>query len=531
MERLGFAHRWTDWIMACVTTVSYQVKFNGTILDSFSPSRGLRHGDLLSPFLFFFVADGLSHLLQREVSLNGVEPIRNCRRAPGVSHLLFADDSLLFFKAQKEHAIKVKEVLDIYATSTGQLINPGKCSILFGESCPTMHRVEIKEALQETQETFETRYLGLPTPEGRMTKGKFQSLQAKLAKYLVEWDDNQHMSQAAKEILIKEIAQALPVYVIGVFKLPAGLCDKLTRMICRFWWGAEKGKQKTHWISWDIMLRPKDHGGVGFRDTLLFNQALLARQAWRLINSPNTLCAQLLKAKYYPNGALLDTVFTGNGSSTWHAIVHGLELLKKGMIWCIGNGATVRTWRDPWIPGTVNHRPITLQGMYRHRWVADFLMPDGRWDELKLQQFFREQDVVEILKIRTSRRNEADFLYWFPDKRDMFLVKSAYKLALDDQMMKQNVGATSSRPTSTRPCWKMIWNCPIPPKMKTLARKICSNAIATQHNMARRGMTTTALCPICGTEEEDTFHIFVRCPHARNLWSAMREVYMGASSR
>jgi hypothetical protein len=162
-----------------------------------------------------------------------------------------------------------------------------------------------------------------------MTKGKFQSLQAKLAQHLIEWDDNQHMSQAAKEVLINSIAHALPVYVMSVFQLLVGMCDELTGMIRRYWWDAERGRRKTHWISWDIMMHPKDHGGVGFRDMRLFNQALLARRAWRLVNSPNTPCAQILKAKYYPDGALLDTVFTANGSSSWLAIVHGLELLKK----------------------------------------------------------------------------------------------------------------------------------------------------------------------------------------------------------
>jgi hypothetical protein len=211
MQRLGFSRRWIDWIMSCVTSMRYKVKFNGTLLDSFSPSRGLRQGDPLSPFLFLFVADGLSTLLQKEVDTNGIEPVRICRRAPGVSHLLFADDSLLFFKAQGDHALMVMEILDTYASSTGQLINPGKCSIMFGESCSPTSRLEVKNALQVTQETFETKYLGLPTPEGRMSKGKFQSLQAKLAKCLVEWDDN-HKSQAAKEVLTKSIAQAIPVY-------------------------------------------------------------------------------------------------------------------------------------------------------------------------------------------------------------------------------------------------------------------------------------------------------------------------------
>ncbi|KAM0909255.1 hypothetical protein ACQ4PT_014931 [Festuca glaucescens] len=185
-------------------------------------------------------------------------------------------------------------------------------------------RQEVKETLHVTQENFETKYIGLPTPDGRMSSGKFQSLQAKLAKCLVEWDDN-HKSQAAKEVLIKAIAQSILVYVMSVFKLPFGLCDELTRMIRR--------------------------------DMRLFNQALLTRQAWKLIQYPNTLCAQILKAKYFPNGSLIDTVFTGNGSSTWHAIEHGLQLLMQGVIWRVGNGAQIRAWRDPWIPRDSGYLP------------------------------------------------------------------------------------------------------------------------------------------------------------------------------
>jgi hypothetical protein len=270
---------------------------------------------------------------------------------------------------------------------------------MFGNSCPMPIREEIKGALQVVQETFEAKYLGLPMPEGRMTRGKFQSLQSKLAKCLVEWDDC-HKSQAVKEVLIKAIAQAIPVYVMSVFKLPFSLCDELTKMIRRYWWGAENGKRKTHWVSWDIMMRPKEYGGVGFRDMRLFNQALLARQAWRLIQCQDTLCAQLLKAKYYPNGSIIDTVFSGNSSSTWNAIAYGLELLKKGVIWRVGNGANIHVWRDPWIPRDAMHTPKTPQGRCRFRWVADFLQTDGSWNLARLQQYFIQEDVDEICKLK-----------------------------------------------------------------------------------------------------------------------------------
>lgn len=109
--------------------------------------------------------------------------------------------------------------------------------------------------------------------------------------------------------MIKTVAQAIPIYIMGVFKLPESVLEDLTRLTRNFWWGVENRKRKTHWIAWDKLTCSKDRGGMGFRDMKLFNQALLARQAWRLIEKPDSLCARVLKARYYPNGCLGDMVF------------------------------------------------------------------------------------------------------------------------------------------------------------------------------------------------------------------------------
>lgn len=157
----------------------------------------------------------------------------------------------------------------------------------------------------------------------------------------------------------------MPTYIMSVFKIPLGLCDDLTSIISDFWWGVENGRRKTAWLAWEAMTLKKSWGGLGFKDLRFFNQAMLARQAWRLIQFPDSLCARSLKAKYFPRASLVDTAFCSNASTTWQSIMHGLELLKKGIIWRVGNGTQIRIWRDPWIPREPSLRVTTRQGRCR----------------------------------------------------------------------------------------------------------------------------------------------------------------------
>uniref|UniRef100_A0A453E7K8 Reverse transcriptase domain-containing protein n=1 Tax=Aegilops tauschii subsp. strangulata TaxID=200361 RepID=A0A453E7K8_AEGTS len=226
----GFSREWISWIMACVKSVKYSIKFNGKLLESFTPSRGLRQGDPLSPFLFLFIADALSSLLSKSVNEGELKGVSICRGAPVISHLPFADDTMLLFEATSHQATIVKGLLNTYSRATGQLINPEKCSILFSDNCVESVAVEMKGILEVTQQVFEPKYLGLPVLEGRAHKGQFETVQDRLRKRLVDWGE-QYVSSDNKEILIKAVAQALPTYVMSVFRLPASVCDDLTRMM------------------------------------------------------------------------------------------------------------------------------------------------------------------------------------------------------------------------------------------------------------------------------------------------------------
>jgi hypothetical protein len=128
-------------------------------------------------------------------------------------------------------------------------------------------------------------------------------------------------------------------------------------------------------VTWDKLLEPKCRGGIGFWDMRKFNQELLARQAWQLIQFPDSLCAKVLKAKYYPNADLVDTVFPSNASPTWRSIEYGLELLKRGIVWRVGSGSKIQIWRDLWLPREPSRRITLKKGRARIRWVSQLMVP------------------------------------------------------------------------------------------------------------------------------------------------------------
>ena len=126
MNQMGFNDRWVALVMECVTTVSYSLLVNGEPQGNIKPSRGIRQGKPLSPYLFLLCSEGLHRLIQRAANLGEIKGVSICRNGPKLTHLLFADDSLLFCRATKEDCQKVLEILSSYERVSGQKLNRAK---------------------------------------------------------------------------------------------------------------------------------------------------------------------------------------------------------------------------------------------------------------------------------------------------------------------------------------------------------------------------------------------------------------------
>jgi hypothetical protein len=190
-------------------------------------------------------------------------------------------------------------------------------------------------------------------------------------------------------VFIKSVIQAIPAHIMSCFQIPLSNCDNMRRAIADWWWGMEDGRRKLHWRAWEWLSTPKSLGGLGFKDMSLFNKAMLGRQCWRLLTEPQSLCARVLKGRYFPNGDFWHADKPRTASYTWRSILFGKELLRQGIHWGIGNGQSTQILSDRWIPG-VQPEYIRLLSPLPEAATVDLLIDadNGAWNEVFIRSIF-----------------------------------------------------------------------------------------------------------------------------------------------
>ena len=444
--------------------------------------------------------------------------------ATWISHLLFADDSMIFMQANKRSADRLACILDTYHRGSGQLVNRQKSAVFFSTNTGPEMKQMVQLSLGIEKEALGEKYLGLPTAVGRVADGTFDYSADRIRNFIHGWGAN-NLSYAGRELLLKANAQAVPTYPMSCFKLPAPVCKKMKSHISNYWWGSSVDSNKIHWQRWSKLTTPKGEGGMGFRDLPLFNEAMLGKQGWRLITRPDSLCARVLKGKYYPNGDFLSATRKKKSSETWRAILHGRKVLQKGIIKRVGPGDTINIWNDNWIPGIRSMKPLVHLENSLVQHVDELFLPGTRtWDEDLVRQSFIPSDANEILKIRPGLRMDEDTLAWSHEKFGMYTVRSAYRLLKEEQIQLEASKLNEPNSSDGSWIWKRLWKLKIPPKIRIFWWRVVHNFLPTKMELHRRHVEPEATCYTCGAAIECLFHIVFECPVARMFWDEVKKL-------
>uniref|UniRef100_A0A803QG04 Reverse transcriptase n=1 Tax=Cannabis sativa TaxID=3483 RepID=A0A803QG04_CANSA len=454
---------------------------------------------------------GLAAALRIQEQFGNFGGISIARSAPAVSHLLFADDTLIFAKATFSSCNALQAALHLYNQATGQRVNFGKSSILFSPNTPPQISDHFYQAFGLSNRPFLSKYLGVPHCFGRSKKNSFNFILDRVSSNLRVWS-HKFFSRAGKEVLLKAVIQAIPSYAMSCYKLPVSICCKIESLMAQFWWGSFGNHSKAHWKFWASLCQSKFFWGLGFRSLVHHNQALLAKQAWRVFTTPDSIASRILKARYFRHSSFLEASKGHSPSYSWSSLLWGRDLLKNGLIWKVGNGQNIRTLQDTWIPNLRTLRCKDNTSLPSDR-VSFFIKANGTWDLNQLSNYFDHDTVENILQVPIGGHDKADCLIWKGDSSGLLTVKSAYHLA-----NTSSLPPSSSNTSFYNKWWKFFWNQKLPPKIKNFGWRTFHHILPTAFNLCRKKVVPSPSCSFCGCALETVTHALLDCSRVRQVW-------------
>lgn len=402
LEDIGLPREFVNMVWHCISSSSMRVLWNGEALDEFHPSRGIRQGDPLSPYLFVLCIEKLFQMISCAVDQSLWKPIQVSRGGPKISYLAFADDVLLFAEASEGQISLIKQILNMFCRSSGQKVSEEKTRIFFSQNVDR----QLKQAICNISEFQVTndlgKYLGVPILHSRVNRRSFQFILDKVDQRLSNWK-TKNLSLAGKLTLTKSVLQSMPTYVMQTAYIPRFICDEIDKKCRSFLWGDSNEGKRVHLVNWNRVCTPKDWGGLGLRSARDINQTALMKAGWNLIDGRDDLWVRTIRAKYKCGGDLVPRINRMRaGSNFWRGVCHSWNEVEKNISWRIGDGKKINCWSDVWIPslGKLEHliqRPLST--MERFLTVANLGDNQGGWNLRAFDDVLSAETIQKIISM------------------------------------------------------------------------------------------------------------------------------------
>ncbi|KAL2247987.1 UNVERIFIED_CONTAM: hypothetical protein Sindi_2651000 [Sesamum indicum] len=323
LEMFGFPSTFVKWIEECVTTPSFSVGLNGKPMDSFE------------------APEDLGRLIDQEELFSYHWKCEAAR----IFQLGFADDVILFSRADMESLRIFKAGLDRFAEWSSLRLNVQKSHLIISCSAQTL-REEMLALLGFQEGVLPMRYLGLPLISSRLTIAYCHPLLQKIDKRIAGWEGTT-ISYAGRVQIIKSVLISLSLYWASAFILPKKVINEIEKRLRAFLW---KGTTNSGYakVAWKDICRPKEEGGLGFKDISTLNRALMTKKLCDVIRCDKTSIWVEWLYKGRLQHTSVWTITDHGGSWGWRKILRLRMFLRTMVDYRIGDGRNFFLWQDPW---------------------------------------------------------------------------------------------------------------------------------------------------------------------------------------
>eukprot|EP00253_Pinus_taeda_P014847 PITA_14847 len=469
LTHLAFKLEFINWIMGCVTSVSFAVLINGAASPFFKGQRGLRQGCPLSPLLFLLVAEDLSRLImeaKRTGLIKGLEVAVNLF----ISHPLFVDDIFLFTNGSLSEVKELKIILDLFMKATGMQINFRKSHfIMEGFSRNECSQITAILPFEIYNMDSPFKYLGFWIKPNSYKKQDWNWLVAKIEAKIAHWSFK-WLSRAGRLTLVNLVLQTMPVFWAALTWIPKGILHKIKRICCRFLWSGAKEDSVLPWVAWDKIARPKEWGGWGIKNLNDFSISLAAKSGWRIISSEN-LWTRVVKRKYIDPMPLDNWIRDPN---------------KKGRNISIEKIGHSSIWGQAWKTG------------------EDLDLDPVWWDEW---QIFTQ----ELSRSNVRIKDRPDQLVWAHADSGSYVPKAGYSFLMTKKGWEE-------------PAWwaKLLWKLKCPKKSRLFFWCVLKEKAPTWDILQARFMQGPGRCPLCKNDSKSILHLFLNCPFTKKVWKEVQ---------
>ncbi|XP_018473666.2 uncharacterized protein LOC108844879 [Raphanus sativus] len=510
LQAQSFPPIFITWIRECMTSPRFSVSINGELAGFFAGKKGLRQGDSISPYLFIMIMEVLSKLFEKLVDDEGMRLHPLCAN-PRVTHLLFADDLLVFSDGSCHSIFGIKGVMRMFKCWTGLDINPAKSEIFLG-GYADIEAAVLSDLSGFKRGSFPTRYLGLPLNPSRLNSESLQPFLERITNKLHSWTVK-CLSFAGKIRMVTSVIYGMVNFWSSVFTLPKRFYAKVDSLCSAFLWNNKTTSATGARVSWESICQPKQEGGLGIRKLEDYQSVFQLKRVWNYFSSPESPWSRYLSNNVFNRNSYWTMETTARVSATVRNMISIKPTVEYFLRCAIGDGRSASFWFDWWTDmgplisaiGPTGPRDLRLplsSTVSEATNAGNWLLPAARSDEVETLQI-----VLSTMPAPSPSRG-----------KDCYLWRSGNS-SYDKKFSTKRTWEQIRVPVEPVSWVNLVWFKEEIPRCSFFTWLSVLQRLPTRDRLASWGMNVPTHCMLCSSAEEIHAHLFFRCSYASSVWS------------